>query len=192
MSIILTAAGALPSLTNGAADIAQSETSTNKQNDAFIDFAAGTTSYAEWSVLAPDLLLNNRAFFNVFWTTTSASTNSVVFGLQARAFSASDPIDSAYGTAVEVTDANRGANLMNISATAPPATGGAPIFTAPFVVISNFDATIAPTSPGHGLTMLPPQLLKFRLYRLGSGADTLAATARVSMVRVCFGLAAGY
>ncbi len=172
MNIILTASGALPSVTNGAMDVAQSETPTNRQNDAFVDFAAGVQSFCEWSLVAPFFYGGDPLTFNVYWTTTSSSTNAVVWGLQARAFSPGDAIDSPYGTAIEVTSPNTGANQEVVSATPtqPNALTVAGISSA--------------HEPGIANSLVTCQRMKFRLYRLGSGADTLAATARVSMVRL--------
>jgi hypothetical protein len=172
LNIILTASGALPSITNGAADVAQSETSSNKQNDCFVDFAAGLQSYAEWQLVEPFGTWAGSFSFHVYWTTTSSSTNSVVFGLAARAFSPGDSIDSAYGSAVEVTSANGGANVENVAGPAWPMSGT--------VAIAGWNPT--------AIDGYPSQRLKFRLYRLGSGSDNLAAIARVSAVRaVAFG-----
>lgn len=81
-----------------------------------------------------------------------------MWGLQARAFADGDAIDQAYGTAQEVTDANHPTNDVNISAAS---------------------AGITPAG-----TPVAGQWVQFRAYRLGSGADDLAATARLAMIRV--------
>jgi hypothetical protein len=172
LNIILTASGALPSITSGAADVAQAETATNRQNDAFVDFATGVQSFAEWGLVMPFGWNGTGLLANVYWTTTSASTASVVWGVQLRAYTAGDALDSAYGSAIETTSANGGANLENVSATTPQST---PITIA--------GANYAHTTLGGG-SLVAPQRLKVRVYRLGSGADTLAATARLSMVRL--------
>jgi hypothetical protein len=95
-----------------------------------------------------------------YWLSTSASTNSVVWGLAGRSYGDNEAIDQAYGTAVEVTDANNAANTVNISA-----------------------ATAAITLAG---TPAASEYVQFRAYRLGSGSDTLAATARLISVRITY------
>jgi hypothetical protein len=96
-----------------------------------------------------------------YWLAPSASTNSVVWGLAARAFNDSDPIDQAFGTAQEVTDANNALDDVNISG-----------------------ATTAITiagSPAAG------SYVQFRAYRNpANGSDTLAATAELLAIRVSY------
>jgi hypothetical protein len=91
----------------------------------------------------------------------NASTNSVVWGFQGRAYADSDLIDQAFGTAQTVTDANQATRDVNISAaTAAITLGGTP-------AASNF--------------------VQFRCYRDGAaGGDTLAATAELLAIRITY------
>jgi hypothetical protein len=90
------------------------------------------------------------------WAADSASGNSVVWGCQARAYADSDALDQAFGAAVEVTDANNAQNDTNISAATGAITiGGSPV---------------------------AGQMMIVQVYRLGSGADNLAATAKLIQV----------
>jgi hypothetical protein len=91
----------------------------------------------------------------------NASTNSVVWGFQGRAYADSDAIDQAFGTAQTVTDANNATRDVNISAaTAAITLGGTP-------AASNF--------------------VQFRCYRDGAVAgDTLAATAELLAIRITY------
>jgi hypothetical protein len=96
-----------------------------------------------------------------YWLAPSASTNSVVWGIAARAFNDSDPIDQAFGTAQEVTDANGGTDDVNISA-----------------------ATSAITLAG---TPAAGSFVQFRAYRNGAaGADTLVALAELLAIRISY------
>jgi hypothetical protein len=83
-----------------------------------------------------------------------------VWGIQARAYADTNALDQAFGIAIEVTDANNGAGEVNISA-----------------------ATAAVTIAG---APAAGQHVQFRVYRLGSGADNLAATARFLEAKVAY------
>jgi hypothetical protein len=96
-----------------------------------------------------------------YWAAGTASTNSVEWGLQARAYAESDVLDQAFGTAQEVTDANQANDDVNISAaTAAITIGGTP-------AAGNF--------------------VQFRAYRNPpDAADTLAATAELLSIRITY------
>jgi hypothetical protein len=96
-----------------------------------------------------------------YWMSNNASTNSVVWGFQGRAYADSDLIDQAFGTAQTVTDANQATRDVNISAaTAAITLGGTP-------AASNF--------------------VQFRCYRDGAaGGDTLAAVAELLAIRITY------
>jgi len=96
-----------------------------------------------------------------YWLADTTSTNSVVWGLAARAYADADLFDQAFGTAQEATDANTGQLDVNISPLTPAITiGGTP-------AASNF--------------------VVFRAYRNPvAGGDNLAATALLLAVRVTY------
>jgi len=98
------------------------------------------------------------------WLANSASTNSVIWGLQGRAFADSDAVDQAWGTAQTAAEANNAANDINISA-----------------------ATSAITLAG---TPAASQMVQFRAYRdANAGGDDLAADARLISIIVDYGVA---
>lgn len=146
------------SLTNGANSITQVEAGTNKVNYLVVQFLQAVQSFAEWKTVLPSSYAGTPFIATFFWIAADASLNSVVWGLQARAYADGNAIDQAYGAAQEVTDANTGTNDVNIS---DPSAG--------------ITAAGAPAAGQH---------VQFRAYRLGSGADNLAATARLLEVRV--------
>jgi len=96
-----------------------------------------------------------------YWTTPSATTNSVVWGLSARSFADGDVFDQAFGTVQTTTDANNGAEDVNISAATPAITiGGTP-------AAGNY--------------------VQFRAERQpGAGGDNLAADAELLQVRITY------
>jgi hypothetical protein len=97
-----------------------------------------------------------------YWAAPVATADSVVWGIQARAYNDSDALDAAFGTAQTVTDANNSAiDDVNISA-----------------------ATSAITIAG---TPSAGSYIQFRVYRDGAaGGDTLAATAELLSVRITY------
>lgn len=116
-------------------------------------FPAAVQSFFEWGYPIPSQWGSATVMARVQWLAQDASTNPVVWGLQGRIYAPGDPLDAAMGAAVETTSANTGNELMNYSATFGP-------------------ITLAGVA-GSG------RHAQFRLYRLGSGADTLAAAANM-------------
>lgn len=108
--ILLSGGGIIPSTTNGCASATKVEMATNKQNFMWPSFADGTKLYGEWTmVVLPADYDGGTVTAKFIWTANSASTNPVVWGLQGRAYADGDTIDQAWGTAVEVADANQSA-----------------------------------------------------------------------------------
>ena len=138
------------------------ESATAKVNQLTLNFAAATQSYCEWTAYLPGNYTAAATCTATFvWTANSTSTNSVVWGMAARAYGDDVTIDQAYGTPQTATDANTAtAYQQHIS----PATAA---------------ITIA-GSPAAG------QLVQFRCYRLGSGSDTLAAVANLLQVVIAY------
>jgi hypothetical protein len=159
--IILTAPGGWASQTNGANAINQVEAPTNHVNYIVADFLQSVQAFIEWQLALPADYNGGTLTAVFYWLSPTASTNSVVWGLQGRAFANGNAIDAAYGTAQEVTQANGGNAVVNIS-------------TATAAI------TLAGTTPAAG------QHAQFRAYRLGSGSDNLAATARLLEIRVSY------
>jgi len=144
-----------PSITNGAA-IADAEMTTNKNNYTFMDFSdSGGKLYAEFDFILPSDYNASTITYKVHWTANSTSTNSAVFGLQLVAIADDGTLDVAWGTAQEVTDANKS---------------------------TAYDLNISPASSALTIAGTPAagERVSCRFYRdSGNGSDTLAATARV-------------
>jgi hypothetical protein len=159
-TIVLTAAGGWPSTTSGSATNTKVEFTTNDQDLYFLDFDQSTDEFAQWTVVMPDSYTGGTITAAFIWTANSTSTNSVVWGLQGRAYADGDAIDATWGTAQTVTDAN-----------------GASAYT---VRISSATAAITLAgSPAGG------QLVQLRAYRdADNGSDTLAADARLIAVKI--------
>ncbi len=158
--IILTAAGGWPSTTNGCTAAAQVETATNDVNYYNLAFVQSLQKFAEWDLAMPSDYNGGTITAVFYWLTSSSSTNSVVWGCAGRCFADNEAIDQAFGTAVEVTDANNAASVVNISA----ATGAITL----------------------GGTPAASEHVQLRVHRLGSGSDNLAATANLLEVRITY------
>lgn len=139
--------------TNGAA-AAQVETTTNKIMLPSMNFADGASVlYAQFNVRMPKSWNEGTVTASFAWTANSTSTNSVVWGIQGVALSNDETIDTAFGTAQEVTDAN----------------------TATAYQVHLSSATAAVTI---GNTPAAEDWVVFQVYRdPTNGSDTLAATA---------------
>lgn len=155
--IVLSAAGGWGSTTNGALGPVRTETATNKVNRQTLSFVDSglTKTYGEWTVVMPADYAGGTITAKFVWdSAASASTNAVVWGLAGVAESDNDTLDTAHGTAQEVTDANNGTGKLNISG-------------------STAAITIAGT-PAAG------SIVFFRCYRDSTnGGDTLGATANL-------------
>ena len=160
--IFLSAAGGWPSTTNGAAAVSLTEMATNKENVYTIDFADAVTSYAEWALVMPSDWDGGTVTASFYWFANDTTTNVVKWGLQGYAFGDGTALDSAWGTAITVTDANAStANQLRISA-----------------------ATSAITIGG---TPAASKVVQFRAERVGGdGSDTLTATARLMGIMVTY------
>lgn len=155
------ASGMFGATTNGAAT-GQIETTTNKVNAKVLDFDQSTEEYGCLNIPAPDFWDLGTVTFQFHWTAASGS-GDVIFGAQGLARSNDDALDTAYGTAQEVTD-----TLI--------ATGDEHVTSATSAI------TIAGT-PAKG------DQLYFRIYRkAANGSDTLSADARLIGVRIKFSI----
>ena len=159
--IILTAGGGWPSITSGSNVPLLTETATNKVNFYYIGFPDTIQTFANWSMPMPSDYNGGTITAVFYWVAGNASTNSVEWGLAARAFADGDALDQAFGTAQEVTDANQANDDVNISAATPA-------------------ITIAGTPAGGNF-------VQFRAYRNpGDANDTLAATAELLSIRITY------
>ena len=161
----LSGAGGWPSTTSGCAQPTQTELATNKVNFKSLDFDPATQEYGEWAFALPSDYGGGTITAQFFWLANDATTNAVIWGLQARCFGDGDALDAAYGTAQEVTDANAStANQVRIST-----------------------ATAAITIAG---TPAAGKSIQWRVYRKAAdGSDTLTVDAKLLGVQITYGRA---
>lgn len=156
-SIPILAAAMVPSTTNGAAENT-TETTTNDVMLPTLDFDQSTQEHAQFLFPMPKSWDELAVTAQFIWTADSGSGN-VIWGIQAVALSEGDAIDTAWGTAEEVTDALTTAGDQHTSSWSDPITVGA--------------------SPVEG------DLVAFRIYRKAAdGSDTLSADARLIAIRL--------
>ncbi len=75
-------------------------------NIAVLDFDTAADEYAHFSVAFPKSWDEGTVTFQVFWMSAATDTDGVAWGLQAVAFANSDPLNTAFGTAIVVEDDN--------------------------------------------------------------------------------------
>lgn len=102
-TIFIPASGMLPATTSGPAS-AQVESATNKVNYAVLDFDGAAAEYAHFNVAMPKSWDEGTVTFKAFWESSNTGTAGVAWGLEARALSDGDTVDSAFGTGVFVVD----------------------------------------------------------------------------------------
>ncbi len=158
----MTAGGGWPSVTSGANPPTITQTTTNAVNFYYIGFPDGASAtFANWAMPMPSDYNGGTITAVFYWVAGTASTNSVRWGLAARAYADGDAIDQAFGTQQQVTDANQANDDVNISAPTPAITiGGTP-------AAGNFVQFRANRNPA-------------------DGADTLAATAELLAIRITY------
>lgn len=129
-------------------------------NIEVLDFDNATDEYAHFSVAFPKSWNEGTVTFQVFWMLAATDTDGVAWGLQAVAFANSDPMNTAFGTAIVVTDDNLSAS-QDILVTAVSAA-----------------VTIA-GSPG------VDELVNFRLFRdVSDGNDDATEDARLIGIKL--------
>jgi len=160
-TIYVSAAGMIARTTAGAA-AGVVESATNKIMQKSLDFDPATIEYAQFQIRMPKSWNAGTVTASFVWTANSASANSVVWGLQAVALGDDETIDTAFGTGIEVTDANTTtAYQAHLSADTAAITIGSSPASRNFVV--------------------------FQVYRNAtSGSDTLAADAMLLGVNVFY------
>jgi len=92
-----------PATTSGAAT-GQIETSTHKLNFETLDFDTTADEYACFTIAFPKQWDLGTVTFQAFWSATTGGTTGVAIGLQGVAIGDNLTSDTAYGTAVLVTD----------------------------------------------------------------------------------------
>lgn len=155
-TVPIMAAAMLSRTTSGAA-AGSSESTTNKVMLSTLDFDAAADEFAQFSIPMPKSWDEGTVTAQFIWT--AGATGDVIWGIQGVALSNDDAVDTAFGTAVTVTDSVTAAGDVMVSGT-----------------------TSAMTIAG---TPAAEDLVVFQVYRdADAGGDTLAADAKLIGVRL--------
>ena len=104
-SIWVPATAMNPTSTNGCAAIASLDSGGNTGPDLrTLDFDDGSDEHAQFSVAMPSYWNEGTVTFKVYWTSEATDTDGCAWGLSAVALADSDSLNTAFGTAVVVTD----------------------------------------------------------------------------------------
>lgn len=149
--------------TNGAAS-GSTELTTNKQMLETLDFDASTAEYAQFAINMPKSWNEGTITAAFVWSHAATTTNfGVAWELAAVAFADDDAIDTAFGTAVTVTDTGGTTNDCYITS-----------------------ASSAMTVAG---SLAANELVYFQVNRAPSnGSDTMAIDARLHGVRLMYNI----
>jgi hypothetical protein len=107
-TIWVPAAAMYPTTTNGCSALAQVETTAQRPELKCLDFDASSAEYAQFTVAFPKSWNLGTVTFQAFWSPSNTNTDNAIVGLQGLACTEGDLADTAFGTAVEVTDAGIG------------------------------------------------------------------------------------
>jgi hypothetical protein len=110
---IFVPAGAMtPRTTNGAGG-GLLETATNRINVSTLDFDATTQEFAQFQVAMPKSWDEGAVTFDVIWIHPATTTNfGVAWSLAGVALSDGNALDTAFGTAVVITDTGGATNTI--------------------------------------------------------------------------------
>jgi hypothetical protein len=165
-TIWVPASAMIAAITSGPAS-ASLESATNDVNYRVFDFDASADEHAHFNVAFPKGWDLGAVRFQVYWSTTATDTDGVAWGLQGIAIPDGDPVDTAWGTAVVVTDDAQSA-------------AGDVLITA-----ESGDVTIGGTPAADDLTF-------FRVFRdVSDGNDDMTEDARLIGVKIFYNIQAG-
>lgn len=161
-TLVLSAAGGNPTTTAGCAAVAKVEAGTNDVDYWVLDFDTTTEERAFWVVAMPDNWDGGTLTARFYWTNASgSSTQTVDWGIKARAFADDAAIDQAYGTEITTTDTWLAQGDVHISAES--------------------SAITVAGSPAGG------QLVIFNVGRK-TATDNMTGDARLMMVKIEYGI----
>ena len=104
--------------TNGCADIDQTELTAGQPELKTLDFDPSSDENAQFTIAFPKAWDPSQLImYQVFWTANSTNTGNCIWNLKGVGIADNDASDTAFGTAVAITDAHSGtANDLNVTA----------------------------------------------------------------------------
>jgi len=151
-----------PTITNGCSTHAKYEGTADQPNITVLDFAAGADEACQYEIALGDSWDLLTVSFEVYWTSATATSGNVIWGLQGVSISNDQVFDIAYGTAQTVTD-------------------------SPTVTVYEIYRSSESSAITIGNTPADGDLSFFRLYRNGANAsDTMTGDARFIGAKIFF------
>ena len=155
-----------PLTTNGCDLINQVEDTPDRPEMLVLDFDKDDDEYAQFSIAMPKSWDKGTISYLPVWTCSAGTTGDVIWEMAAVALADSDPVDTAYGSGVQVSDAFDAQGDIHYA--------------------GESGAITVDGSPGND------ELTYLRIGRLGSdGSDTFDADARLIGVLVFYTVNAG-
>ena len=108
-TIWIPAAAMRPTDRNGCDAITSVQTSNDKPDMMVMDFDASADEHAQFHVAFPKSWNESTIQYEVYWCSTATDTDPVHWGLKGVSVPDNSTIDVAYGTHINVADANQGA-----------------------------------------------------------------------------------
>lgn len=103
-TIFIPASAMIPRVTNGARS-GSLETTTNRINLSTLDFSPTTQEFAQFQIAMPKSWDEGTVTFDVQWYHSATTTNfGVVWSIAGTSLSDGNAVETAFGTAVLVTD----------------------------------------------------------------------------------------
>jgi hypothetical protein len=165
-TIFIPASAMIPRITNGPS-LGSLETATNRVNVSTLDFDPTTQEFAQFQIAMPKSWDEGTVTYEVIWYHPATTVNfGVVWSLAGVALSDTNALDTAFGTAVQVTDTGGTTNALYDS----PESGAVTIGNVP----AENDYVI------------------FQIARVpADGSDTMAVDARLLGIRLFYTTNAG-
>jgi hypothetical protein len=165
-TIFIPASAMLPRITNGPS-LGSLETATNRVNVSTLDFDPTTQEFAQFQIAMPKSWDEGTVTYEVIWYHPATTVNfGVVWSLAGVALSDTNALDTAFGTAVQVTDTGGTTNALYDS----PESGAVTI----------------------GNTPAENDYVIFQIARVpADGSDTMAVDARLLGIRLFYTTNAG-
>lgn len=165
-TIFVPASAMIPRITNGPS-LGSLETATNRVNVSTLDFDPTTQEFAQFQIAMPKSWDEGTVTFEAIWYHPSTTVNfGVVWSIAGLALSDGNALDTAFGTAVQVTDTGGTTNT---------------VYDSP----ESAAVTIGNVPAEHDYVV-------FQVARVpADAADTLAVDARLLGVRLFYNVNAG-
>ena len=122
---IFVPAGSMIARSTNGAGIGSLETATNRINVSALDFDATTQEFAQFQVAMPKSWDEGPVSFDIIWIHPATTVNfGVAWSLQGVALSDGNALDTAFGSAVIITDTGGATNTVYDSPESAPVTIG--------------------------------------------------------------------